>query len=219
MEQEKFSWKQMTWKQMTWKQRFQYFMDYYFKITVVIIIILCMVISFIKTVFFDRKETMLSVMVLNDTMDFDTETVEEDLKQRMGWTDEDQEVSFTSLTMGSYENEVVLITRLQARSVDVMISDRETFDKYAKKGFYDVVKKYLPEDMDLEEYLVAGRVEDLNDAGEVIAQGEELAYGLDLSTSGKYKELGGILQDPVIGVIVNGENLDAAGEMIAYLME
>lgn len=214
MEQEKFSW-----KQMTWKQRFQYFMDYYFKITVVVVIILCMVISFIKTVFFDRKETMLSVMVLNDTMDFDMETMEEDLKQRMGWTDDDQEVSFTFLTMGSYENEVVLVTRIRAKSVDMMISDRETFDKYVKNGFYDEVEKYLPEDMELEEYLVTGRVEEVNDVGEVIDQGEELAYGLDLGTSEKYKKLGGILKDPVIGVIVNGENLEAADEVIAYLME
>lgn len=215
MEQEKFSW-----KEMTWKQRGQYFMDYYFKITVVILIILCMVLSFVKTVFFDKTETKLSVIVINDSsMEFDQETMEEELRQRMGWTEENQEISFTFLTTGSYENEVVLVTRLRAEAVDMIISDRGTFDQYVKNGFFDEAEKYIPKGMDLSEYLVTGRVEEIDDRGEVISQGEELAYGFDLRASEKYKELGGILEDPVIGVVVNGENRDAADEVIAYLME
>ena len=214
MEQEKFSW-----KQMTWKQRWQYFMDYYFKITLVAVILLCMAISFIKTVFFDRKKTMLSVMVLNENMDFDQETMEQELREKMGWTQKDQEVSFTFLSTGSYENDVVLVTRLQARSVDVMIADRETFDSYMKKGFFDEAQKYLPEGSDQETVLIRGCTEEVDDTGKVISKGEERAYGFDLSTSEKYRELGGMLEDPVLGIVVNGEHLDAANSLIEYLTE
>ena len=135
------------------------------------------------------------------------------------WTQKDQEVSFTFLSTGSYENDVVLVTRLQARSVDVMIVDRETFDSYMKKGFFDEAQKYLPEGSDQETVLIRGCTEEVDDTGKVISKGEERAYGFDLSTSEKYRELGGMLEDPVLGIVVNGEHLDAANSLIEYLTE
>ena len=194
-------------------------MDYYFKITVVVLILLCMVISFVKTVFFNRMETMLSVMVVNDTIDFDSETMGEALCQSMGWTGKKQEVTCIPMSTGSYETDMALVVRLQAASVDVMIADEETFERYMKNGFFDEVEAYIPEGLDLTDSLVRGCIETLDDTGAVIDRGEELAYGIDLSGSETYRELGGILEDPVMGIVVNGEHHDAGGAVVAYLMK
>lgn len=137
----------------------------------------------------------------------------------MGWTGKNQTVDFTMVTTGSYESEVVLLTRLQAASVDVMIADRETFDKYMKNGFFDEVDRYIPKGLELTDSLVSGCVEEVDDEGVVIDRKEERDYGIDLRGSEKYREMGGLLENPVLGIVVNGEHRDAAGAAVAYLVE
>ena len=214
MEQEKFSW-----KEMTWKQRWQYFMDYYFKITLVIVIAAGLVISFIKTVFFDKTETMVSMMVVDESIYMELDRAEEELKEKMGWTEKYQAAPFTLMSTGNYQTEVAIFTRLQAASVDVMICDRETFDTYTGYGYFDEAEKYIPEGMDLSDTFITGCISERDDMGEVVGYGEELVYGFDLSGSEKYKELGGTLENPVLAVTANGEHRDMAASVIAYFFE
>lgn len=211
MEQEKFSW-----KEMSWKQRVQYFMDYYFKSTVVILLILALVISLIKTIFFDKTETMLSGIVLNEGINLDLEAMEQEVKELGGWMEEKQTVSFTIMNTGDYQMEMAVFTRLQTGSADILICDRDTFDAYAENGYFAAAKNYVPEGMDLTEVSVTGRILERDEEGEVIGKEEELVYGFDLSGSEKYKELGGSLPDPVLAVLVNAEHPQAAETVLSY---
>ncbi|MGI6069206.1 MAG: hypothetical protein ACOYBE_02155 [Blautia sp.] len=205
---------------MGWKSKIRYFIDYYLKFVILFLLLALFLGSFVKSIMFDRKDVVLSVMILSDPGEIDIDLLEEALGPVLGIVSEKQDISFSMLDARVPANEPVIWTRLRARSVDVLITDEEAFDAYARQGVYRDLSGVLSSD-DLQEWesrLLFQRIEETDDDGRVLAEGESLPYGVALGANRKYRSAGGRLENPVIGIVSNTEHAEEAQKAVEYFL-
>lgn len=190
------------------KAKIKQFFDYYLIYVVIAVVLLGIIGYFVKTIVFDRKELELSVLVIDDTNELDIEQMEEDLKEQLGIDSDKQDITFTIFDNTKNGNEAVIMTRLRAKSVDILISGEETFKEYAANGVYENLDEKLPEDMieRIDSKFIDGEEATLDDDGNVIEWGKSLSYGVDISNGILMEKYGSILENPVIGIVVNTEH-------------
>lgn len=206
---------------MNWKAKIRYFIDYYLKFVIFILLVALFIGSFVKSMVFNRKEEVLSVMILSEQGELDVDVLEEELRTALGTTSKKQDISFTMLNAEAPQNEPVILTRLRARSVDLLITQKTVFDVYARQGVYADLSKALPAEIyeNLEERLFFARTEETDDEGNVMAKGERAPFGIDFSGNRRYEQAGGTLEEPVIGIVSNTEHEEAAKKAISYFFE
>lgn len=203
------------------KQKIRQFIDYYLVQTIAILLAVSMIIYFVKTIAFDRKDVILSVMILNDNEDMDIDLLEEELKGYLGVTSEKQDITFSFLRTDVAQNEAIILTRLRAKAVDIIISDEETFQKYVSNGIYAELSGVVDDDL-LEQNrdkLLRGSVAILDRDGNVVGEEEAMDYGWNLADNEKYVTLGGINEKPVFGIVVNAMNAEYAAEALNFFYE
>ena len=190
------------------KAKIKQFFDYYLGYVVIAVVLLGIIGYFVKTIVFDRKELELSVLVIDDTNELDIEQMEEDLKEQLGIDSDKQDITFTLFDNAKSGNEAVIMTRIRAKSVDILISSEETFKEYAANGVYENLDEKLPEDMieRIDSKFIDGEEATLDDDGNVIEWGKSLSYGVDISNGILMEKYGSILENPVIGIVVNTEH-------------
>lgn len=190
------------------KAKIKQFFDYYLIYVAIAVVLLGIIGYFVKTIVFDRKELELSVLVIDDTNELDIEQMEEDLKEQLGIDSDKQDITFTLFDNAKSGNEAVIMTRIRAKSVDILISSEETFKEYAANGVYENLDENLPEDMieRIDSKFIDGEEATLDDDGNVIEWGKSLSYGVDISNGILMEKYGSILENPVIGIVVNTEH-------------
>lgn len=203
------------------KAKIRQFIDYYLVQTVIILLCVGIVAYFVKTIAFDRKDIVLSVMILNDNENMDIDLMETELKDYLGIVSEKQDITFSFLKTDVAQNEAIILTRLRAKSVDILISDKKTFQKYAGNGIYAELDDVLGEEViqQNQDKLLQGRVSVLDEDGSVIEEEPAKNYGWNLAENEKYVTLGGITKDAVLGIVVNSMNCENAVKTIEYFME
>lgn len=208
-------------KGKTIKEKLNYFADYYLVQTVAVLLAVGLIGYFVKTIAFDRKDVVLSVMILNDNEEMDIDLLEKELKEYLGTTSNKQDITFSFMRTDVAQNEAIILTRLRAKTVDIIISDEETFQKYAGSGIYaelsSVVDAVLLEQN--KDKLLRGSVAIWDRDGKKIGEEKPADYGWNLADSEKYVTLGGINEKPVFGIVVNGMNGSNAAEALHYFLE
>lgn len=203
------------------KAKIRQFIDYYLVQTIIILLCVGIVAYFIKTIAFDRKDVVLSVMILNDNENLDIDLMEAELKDYLGIASEKQDITFSFLKTDVAQNEAIILTRLRAKSVDIIISDKKTFQKYASNGIYAELDELLDEVLiqQNQDKLLQGKVSVLDGEGKVISEETEKNFGWNLAENKKYVTLGGIMKDAVLGIVINSMNCENAVKAIEYFME
>lgn len=203
------------------KAKIRQFIDYYLVQTIIILLCVGIVAYFIKTIAFDRKDVVLSVMILNDNENLDIDLMEAELKDYLGIVSEKQDITFSFLKTDVAQNEAIILTRLRAKSVDIIISDKKTFQKYASNGIYAELDDLLDEVLiqQNQDKLLQGKVSVLDGEGKVISEETEKNFGWNLAENKKYVTLGGIMKDAVLGIVINSMNCENAVKAIEYFME
>lgn len=201
------------------REKIRQFYDYYLMYVVVVVLILGFVGYFVKTTVFDRKDVVLSVMILNDSQEVDIDQMEADLREELNITDAKQDITFAIMDTAMEANHAVIMTRLRAQSVDILLADKKAFDEYAQGGSYADLDKTLTGAWhdSLQDGFVESREAEYDDSGNITDYGEYLPFGLDLSGSERYKSYGSVLSDPVAGIVVNAEHKELAEEALAFL--
>ena len=207
-------------KNMTMKERFQYFNDYYRNKTIVTVIVIVALVSILYTVLSPKPDTILYAAIVNDSLDEEKKNdlitdfaskADIDLNSKEIMLDNSFFISDEnpSVSMGSEQKLAVYIN---AKDVDVIITDEEHFAQYQNQGFFDNLSEHLPTDLysDLSNsFYLANDTED-NSVN---------AYGIYLDKSKVYKETGSIMEKPVIGIVTNSGNKEYSVEFIRYLFE
>lgn len=203
------------------KAKIRQFMDYYLVQTVIVLLCVGIVAYFIKTIAFDRKDIVLSVMILNDNENMDIDLMETELKDYLGIFSEKQDITFSFLKTDIAQNDAIILTRLRAKSVDILISDKKIFQKYASNGIYAELDGMLDQELiQQNQYkLLQGRVSVLDGDGNVISEEPAKNYGWNLAENEKYVTLGGITKDAVLGIVVNSMNCENAAKTIEYFIK
>ena len=99
--------------------------------TIVICTIILMIIGyFIKVIGFDRKEVVLSVLILDETENLDIDMLKTEWKESLNITSEKEDIMIMIHNTEIAQSEDILLTKLRARTIDILIAEEELFEKY-----------------------------------------------------------------------------------------
>ena len=111
--------------------------------TIVICTIILMIIGyFIKVIGFDRKEVVLSVLILDETENLDIDMLKTEWKESLNITSEKEDIMIMIHNTEIAQSEDILLTKLRARTIDILIAEEELFEKYEESDFFR--KENLP---------------------------------------------------------------------------
>ncbi|MGB9781020.1 MAG: ABC transporter substrate-binding protein [Caldanaerobacter sp.] len=217
MEGEKRNW----FKDMTLKEKLQYIWDYY-KIHIVIGLLLIYVLTMFTLSLINRKEYILNIALIGERIDFDmlsqfsNEVTKEIIGDHAG--KKEASVDFYKL-MRDYHGDLVLdpastqklIARIAAKEIDVIILDKKTFDALAVQGAFLKLDGRL-EGLNLNRYKVVKAVEDTNGVKKGI-------YGIYVNPDNKYlKKLGYDYHDKIIAILSNSQHKDLSLKFLKWLL-
>ncbi len=187
-------------------ERVQFFLDYYLLKLIAIIAIIVTVIYIIVGIFSPRTEEVLNVAVFDESLNSATIlNVENEVLNSLGISEENRKVTIDATYYSSMRGMDKLQVLVINGGVDVVIAPEEVFLGLAQYGYFDVIEG-LPNAS--EGFYTRGFTEIEDGIG--AAQGEEACYGIYLRESEFYKNLGGINEDAVIGILANSVNEENA---------
>lgn len=210
------------WSSLSKKEKITYFKDYYLKFVIIITALAGMLIWFIVTMLSPKKEMRLNITMVNSSMSqqalADFEAAVSDILEI---NPEKEEIFIDDSFHISTDGEIISQTDMASQEkltvfasvgdLDILISDRATFERYSKMGIYYNLADALPSDLynRLSENLVLSQVPDEDT--------EPFPYGIRLETYPKYKSLQIQIQDPIIGICASSKNRENAVTVIQML--
>ncbi|MCD7826727.1 MAG: hypothetical protein LUH14_12320 [Clostridiaceae bacterium] len=206
--------------------KIRHFMQYYFKTLLIIVVIAAVFLAWIVQAMLDRDINVLYVAIEKDV--FDEEEIA-DFQQILEeyFQTSDRETVVVDVDCSHSQ----LQTYLYTGTVDVVISEEESYKHWAKSAYfmdttdYSEVSFYnnYDEEYRLYSQYVSGedvRNNTTDQIGETEASDQTEYYcGIYLTDSDKYKELGGFVEKPVIGISVNSANTEYAQQFIEYMLD
>lgn len=208
------------WKHMDGKQRWSYFMTYYLKATIFIVLMAAIVISIAVTTARGRQPVLLSGASVNLMMTPEGEKyLTEDLKAQWNGRKKERVLFETNLWIGfgeenyneiTYTNSMKLMTRISAADIDYLIVDESALaNPLTVEGYANLKDLLSAEQL---ETLQGKLIEAKTETGEVYP----VAWELTDSSFAKRFELNP--QPAYLVFLVNGRHLDRAGQLIEYLL-
>ncbi len=207
---------------MTITEKFQYFKDYYFKKIFMVCLLSGIAIWFLYTVLSPKTETVLYAAIINDALDNEkTDVLTKELEQYYKINPEKQEIVldynfYIDEENGGTETTASvqkLGTYVAAEQIDVIITDEKTFQGYAYNGYFVDLADQLPTDLysNLSDSFFMSETDE--------KKTEKNAYGVYLTDCEKYKNLGSMIEKPVIGIVANSKYRENGADFIKYLYD
>lgn len=214
------------WKELDTRQRIDYFWDYYRIHTAVGLFILVFLLYTVWVVTHPAAEVVMRAFIFSDVLDDTMEReVQEALAEKFG-VDPDA-VFFDDGHEDSDVGEMQLATLLGIGEVDLVICQKERFQKLAGEGiFFDLETVLTDEQMEAyKDHIIdsAGYEEpyDINGGLNVekgYGAGEIRPYGVRIPDSGVYAAMSLTDRELYCGVVSSGANVDNAVYCLNYLM-
>lgn len=208
--------------EMTTKQKITYFNDYYRNKLIAGFLLGGLVIYLLITIFSPKDDTVFYAAIVNDVLDAEKlTTMQNDFASYLEMDSKKEQImldnSFYLSNDGSMDSNTMaseqrFVTYLSATQIDVIITDETRFKKYVDMGYMESLSDRLPTDLysDLSDSFYIASTED---------DTTEKAYGIYLEESTAYKDLGSVIQKPVIGIVLNSKYKDNSVEFIKYLFD
>ncbi|MGL6198775.1 MAG: hypothetical protein ACRC3H_07555 [Lachnospiraceae bacterium] len=175
-----------------------------------VLIIGGIVLYFVNVIFFQKHDTVLSVIVMGAEDSIDADALEEKLRKGLNVAADDQEVNITFLDPGVAANQAVVLTWIRAGTVDLIIADREEFKMAAGGGMCADLEAVLPADLleKTQNSLQRGAISIYNDDGTLAGSEKECYYGIGLKQSTVFQEWNRSITDPIVSIAINTERTD-----------
>lgn len=210
----------MKFSSMNRKEKIQHFNDYYRNKTIIAIIILGCIISLLYTVFSPKPETALYVAIVNDYLEEEKlNQSKTDLLSLLSFDEKAHNIVLDSSYFLSEDtsnitlaSEQKLTTYIFSNEIDIIITDEKQFKSFASMGYFENLSHQLPTD------LYTDFTDDFFLADDPEGNSYN-AYGIYLDNSTTYKQLGSILERPVVGIVANSNRKKTAVNYIRYLFE
>ena len=231
------------WKTLHGKEKIQYLLDYY-KLQIIMILILLYIIIYIIYGFFTHKEPILylAFVNVNPSQTLTTELTEgyldhskinsksNDLKLYTGlYLTNDPNNQYLEYT---YASQMKIIASVDNETLDIVFMNKEAFDAFSQSGYLCNLEELLKQDSsslynELKPYLVDNLIilEDnaievsLDDSIPYQAKTEIHPYGLNLSKNGSAPSFANFNDTVYLGIIKNSPRKDHALEYIEYLLQ
>lgn len=207
--------------EMNGKEKWQYYKDYYFKKTIVSVLLLSLVGYFLYTVLSPKPETVLHVACAN--YQFSEEQIEEiqnGFAEYLGINTETQEVFFDPsyiLSDLEYTSAEKLAVLSFAKELDIIITPESKFKEYAFSGSLWSLSDQLPTDLysALSDKFYLSQVRQDEEPMDE-ATGPSYVFGIYLDDTELFKDYPSE-DPPVLGIVLSGSHNENAVEFIRYL--
>lgn len=204
------------WKNMDWRQKKQYFLDYYLRATIIGVIVVIGAGYLIYTMAFrQQKESMLYAAILYDLYE---PTAKEELVAKfgeyIGIEKDKQEIKIDDNFFQANDNGASsrqrLMTYIMATEVDIIIAPELEFEQMAVNGNFVDLTDQLP----IELY---SKLVDSMYFTSLIDSDKKSPYGIHLEGNETLKNLHGIAEKPVLGIVVNAKQKENANKFIKFI--
>lgn len=157
---------------------------------------------FFNIMFLQNKEAVLNVLVLSSQID-SNEIVNEIEKVIEVGPDEEIEVKYMD-TSGNEANRAIILTWIRAKTVDLVIGEKEQLDFFLENGCLLEIDEELKELEESRYY--KGCLVDYDSEGNVVGREEEKKYGIYV------EQIAGadLIEVPVVSLAVNYVNKENA---------
>lgn len=214
-------------RNLSTKGKIQQFMDYYFKSVLIAIVVIGVIITGMVQATTKKPENALYVAIQNDVIPEENINAFEKVLEKYYRLDTDKEI----VTVRMDCDDQTLQTYLYAGTVDVVIMEEENYKRWAQAEYFlDVetdkemafCKKYDKEYLFRSQYITGEDIlkNDRKEVSETKPSDEEFyTNGVYLTDSEKYKQLGGAVAKPVIGISTASNHVTDAKEFVKYMMD
>ncbi|MCH5266787.1 MAG: hypothetical protein J1E62_00470 [Lachnospiraceae bacterium] len=211
-------------KNLTFSGKLKQFRDYYLKGVIVGIIVLAMVVLQIRDTV-TKEKIMLFITIQGDVIDDKVKDALEDCLNDYLGLEKGKETVRISLDSDVQQIQTYLYTG----TTDIHIASAEDFNKWASSSYFfaangneevDFYNDY-PEEYHVYSQFISGEdVRNNTEDTNIIPSDKTLYYtGVSLKDSEKYKQIGGMLTDPVVGINYETKHLDEASAVVKYFMD
>lgn len=210
-------------KNFTLKQKLQNFQYYYLQTLLIALVIIAMIGWQIYD-YVTKDKVSLFILVQNDVLTDETvDSLEKELAEYLHF--KKGEVVRISMVSDDYQ----IQTFLYSGTADMIIASEEDFSEWAVSDYLsnqNVHKEAAfyadyPEEFRYYSQIVTGEDVRSNTTDTNVKPSDPTQYncGLYLTDSEKYKQIGGMIQKPVVGMNYAGKHLEEAGRIVQYLMD
>lgn len=206
--------------------KWQYFKEYYLKITVICVIILCFLTLFVVQAVTRKPSSALYVAIQKDVLDENTVEAFKNALEKHMELDTDMEV----VTIDTGCSEQQLQAYFYAGTADILITSEENYKKWGSGEYFfdaetdeevDFYKDYDEKYRYRTKYITSQDVLENKETAKTEKGKDETEYncGLYLTDSEKYKQIQGCFENPVIGISKATERLTESKNFVQYMMD
>ena len=201
------------------KEKLSYFMEYYLKSTVALIIALILVGSFIYTIVTAPEDTAFAAYLYNSTGDSaSTALIDEyiaytgiDTKKHEVYLDATMNYSTDNGNYMDYTGIQKAMAVISTKELDILVGDQEAFDYFVKSDCFHDVTTILPEEL-LEKYKDHLYYYTFEETGET------LPVGIYVTDSPKLNEYHYYIEkEPILGFICNSNSIENALTFLEFI--
>lgn len=198
-----------------------YFKDYYLKIVIIAVIAAAIVIALLNTMIFNRKESVFSIVFLNESYLNDSEEFSDALTQYLGLTDSADYISVSNYDLDQYQVQMAYVTQMTAGGIDVVVCPLDYFEEGSKLGVFADLSEVLPDDMyhSLSDRILESREAVTDNYGEVVSWEDPLPHGIDLTGNARYEEFDGYDEKPILCVLKNAVHMENSLRLISWFTD
>lgn len=209
------------------KGKWQHFKDYYLKGTIALILVFVLVVTFLVQAVSKKASCALYIAIQHDAIPeeqipFVEEAVEKYLK-----LDPEEEI----VTIDISGTDQKLQTYFYTGTADILITDEESFKQWGEAEYFYAfdtnkeVKFYQDYDEKYRYYtqyvtgedILSNTTEDIKETKN--SDKTEHNCGLYLTDSEKYRQIGGAIEKPVIGIATTTKHLPEAKAFVRFMMD
>ena len=206
---------------MNKKQKLKYFRDYYLFKTLLCLVGIFVVAFTIWHFTKPKMENVFYVAVVDETLNPDEkQQLQNELQNRYNADGKYKKVLIDDTFYTRDDGITRMEVYLRNKEIDVVIADKEVFKTLAAYGFMQDLNTVFDNDFKSEYSNDLFYTPGYKDTDEItledkeVGKGEELAYGLDITSSSRFSKMKNLIKDPVIGIVVDAPNMDNAKDFI-----
>lgn len=209
------------------KGKWQHFVDYYLKATVGILLVICLIVGGMIHTFMNRKMCALYIAIQKDMIaEEQVPFVQEAVAQYLELDTDREEV-----TIDISCSDKQLQAYFFAGTADILITDEESFRKWGQAEYFyaaeknsevDFYKEYDEKILYRSKYVTGEDVlNDMEKEAKEATPSDETEYtcGLYLTESEKYRQIGGAIKKPVLGISITTKHLPEAEAFVKYMLD
>lgn len=193
---------------------------YYYKIHTIVALLSVVVLVFLISDMAGRKTPILNVILTGNNINYENLSSLQDRATDKFAKGNKQEVALSFLTFdkNSQSQQTIAVSEkilamIQAKELDILVMDRDSFDTYAKQGTFlrlDTING-APKLNNGAVKFVMSRVNDHDD--------KDYPYGIDVSGNAMLKDAGYDTEGKVLGIVVNTQRLNLTLQFLKWILK